>query len=175
MWSEAEENAAPAAVKITLKAGLNRQLMAENADLKKQIDSTVCHLYEARENMDNMMMCVDSANAREEELEKELEDLKSTMNQKEEEVFSLSAVLQVQDLHHMIVENEWKAKFEALQENYEEKLRNDLRKEVASLQLTEDLMKQIIVAEEKLSAEQEELKLLKLQILELQVRYIRSF
>ena len=156
MRSEAEENAAPATVKITLKAGLNRQLMAENAALKKQIDSTVCHLYEARENIVNMMMYVDSANAREDELEKELEDLKSTMNEKEEEVFSLSAVLQVQDLHHMRVENEWKAKFEALQENYEEKLRNDLREEVASLQ-------------------QEELKLLKLQILELQVRYIRSF
>ena len=189
---QAEENAALAAVNIDLKkqldaevmkkqaaekaalqktaekykqmasvnAALKSQLTAENADLKKQLDSTVSHLYQARDNMVNLMMSVDTARAREEELEKELEDLKMTMKVKKEEKYTRRN--DPLELDYVVVVNERKLELGALRENYEEKVRSNLLEEEASLQRSEDLIKQILVAEEKLSPEQAVVKLLNL-------------
>ncbi|XP_035009345.2 golgin subfamily A member 6-like protein 22 [Hippoglossus stenolepis] len=81
--------------------------------------------------------------ARVEKLEKDIKDLKMTMKVIVEEKFSLSSDLQLQPPENMIVESDWKVKFEALQD-----------------QLTE--------TEEKLFAEQEKVKYLTQQNTELQ-------
>ncbi|XP_060928617.1 tripartite motif-containing protein 16-like, partial [Limanda limanda] len=149
----AAENAALAAE--------NRALFVQNADLRKQIHSTASQLCEARGDLVNKEKSADTAGARQEEMEKDLEALRTLRKEKEEENFSLSADLQLQYLDKVIEENEWEGKLEDLQENYEEKPKS-------SLQEIEDLMNQMREAEEELSAELEEVNFLTLQNIALQ-------
>ncbi|CAB1422645.1 unnamed protein product [Pleuronectes platessa] len=135
--NRAAENADLAADRHAVK----KQLTAKNATLRKQIASTAFQLHQAREDLIKIEKSVDTARSREEELEKKLDDL------------------QLQDLEKVRVEQEWKAKFEDLQENYEAKLRNSVLEQEASFKQIEDLMNQIREAEEKLSAEQEDSRL----------------
>ncbi|CAB1458078.1 unnamed protein product [Pleuronectes platessa] len=96
----------------------NQELAAENAALKEQ-------------------------RVREEELEKDLAVMKMTMKQKVEENISLTTALHLQQLENQKVDNEWKEKFAALQENYEEKLRCSALEEEASFKQRQDLLNKL--------------------------------
>ncbi|CAB1453754.1 unnamed protein product [Pleuronectes platessa] len=112
---------------------LEKKLDAENTGIKDHVAEKAILENLAAENAalaadrnalkKEIVKSVDTARAREEELEKKVEDLKTMIKVTEEENFCLSANLQLQDLDEVLVEHEWQAKFEDLQETYEEKLR----------------------------------------------------
>ncbi|CAB1420126.1 unnamed protein product [Pleuronectes platessa] len=132
---QAAESTALAAVNVALK----RQLTAEYKKLQEHTISTTLQLVRAREDCVDMMMFVNTARAREEEFEKELKVMKTTMKEKVEENISLTTDLHLQHLENQKVQNDWKVKFAALQENYEEKLRCSVLEEEASFQQREFL------------------------------------
>ncbi|XP_069374864.1 M protein, serotype 24-like [Paralichthys olivaceus] len=152
-------------------AALKRQLTAENLALKKHMDSTTSHLCQARDDLVNMNQshanCVDTARAREEELEKKLEDLKTAMIAKEEENISLSDDLRLQHIDKVKEHCEWEMKFKAPQENYEEKLRCSLLQDKANFHQSDDLINKITETDKELSAELEEVKQQNIELQEL--------
>ncbi|XP_062268070.1 DNA ligase 1-like [Platichthys flesus] len=121
----------------------NQELKAENAALKEH-------------------------RVREEELEKELAVMKITMKQKVEENLSLTTELHLQHLENQKVDNEWKEKCAALQENYEEKLRCSVLEEEASFQKREDLLNKLRKTEKWFLEEAKEVQALMLKNIELQ-------
>ena len=142
---------------------LKKQLTAVNETLRKQVDSTALKQHQAGEDLVKIAKSMDTWRAREEELVKKLEDLKTRLKESEEDNFLLNAELQLQHQINVIEANNSKA---------------------TSLKNTNDLMKVVREAEEKLCAQEEdseeeqrmmdeEVKLLIQQNIE--VRYIRSF
>ncbi|CAB1448296.1 unnamed protein product [Pleuronectes platessa] len=139
---------------------LEKKLDAENTGIKEHVAEKAILENLAAENAalaadrnalkKEIVKSVDTARAREEELEKKVEDLMTTIKVKEEENFCLSANLQLQDLDEVLVEHEWQAKFEDLQETYEEKLRCSVLEQVEKERKMDEALELLILQNIKL-------------------------
>ena len=148
---------------VAKQAAKNNDFTRINSDLKKQLDALnealaednaarkepASLLYQVRDDSVNMETSVDTGRASQDELEDEIEDMKTLM--------MLSANLQFQHEENQKLEKHWKVMHDALLD-CEEKLGSTILEQ-------EDLVNQITETKEKLSAEMEAVK----------VCYIRSF
>ncbi|XP_069372815.1 uncharacterized protein [Paralichthys olivaceus] len=148
--AQVDENA-PLEERITtnnLPCELKRKIM-------EQMMSSVSLLLRSSRDLTTLIQHVESAKAREKELEKKLREMNMRIQVKEKEVVCLSANLQLHQVEMEKVQNDWKEKYEALQASFEDKLKLSIIQHEASSKEIENLQKQMIKSEEKRSIEQE--------------------
>ncbi|XP_062245128.1 DNA ligase 1-like [Platichthys flesus] len=167
LQKQAAVNAALAAVHVALK----RQLFAENATLKKQKASNDLHLDQIRGDCVNMLTSVNISKARERDLKKEMEDLKTKMNEKVQENISLTTELQLHQLESEKVEFDLKVKCSDLQEKLKSSLRNEERSQQEKVYLVEWLERRKI----RISDLEKDKQSLLLQIPKPQIHESRTF
>ncbi|XP_053282208.1 splicing regulatory glutamine/lysine-rich protein 1 isoform X1 [Pleuronectes platessa] len=166
-----KKQAAVNAAKAAVQAALKRQLLAENATLKKHKASNDLHLDQIRGDCVNMLTFVNISKARERDLKKEMEAMKTKMNEKVQENISLTSELHLHQLESQKVECDLKVKCAALKE----KLNRSLRKEERSQQEKEYLIEGLARRKNRISDLEKEKQSLLLQIPKPQVYESATF